>query len=160
MSHSYRLERTQFVPRPRDEVFAYFSDARNLERITPRFLRLHVLNQGSTAVREGLLIDYRLRLFGIPLRWQSRIESFEPGERFVDVQLRGPYRHWRHEHEFREAPGGTLVCDRVDYEMPLGPLGRLAHAIFVRRTLNKIFDFRQHETERIFIRPLTHAAAS
>lgn len=160
MIRSYRLERTQFVPRPREEVFGFFSDARNLERITPEFLHFHVLNAGPTAVYAGMRIEYRLRLFGIPFRWQSLIESFEPGARFVDAQTRGPYRSWRHLHEFRDAPGGTQMRDRVDYELPLGPLGAPAHALFVRRMLDKIFDYRQHQVERIFIRPLTPSAAS
>ncbi|HUY92015.1 MAG TPA: SRPBCC family protein [Pirellulales bacterium] len=159
MNRSYRLERKQFVPRSRDAVFAFFSDARNLQRITPEFLHFHVLNAGSTAMHEGMRVDYRLRLFGIPLHWQSLIESFEPGKQFVDVQIRGPYRRWRHLHEFGDVPGGTQMIDRVDYEMPLGPLGALAHSLFVRRTLDKIFDYRQHQVERIFIRPLVHSAA-
>lgn len=150
MSRNYRLERSQFVPRPRDEVFAFFSDVKNLERITPEFLHFHVLGEGSTGVHAGMLIDYRLKLFGVPLHWQSRIESFQPGEQFVDVQLRGPYRRWRHLHEFRDAPGGTLMLDQVDYELPLGPLGSLAHALFVRRTLGKIFDFRREKIGELF----------
>jgi ligand-binding SRPBCC domain-containing protein len=158
MSARYRLDRTQFVPRPREEVFAFFSDARNLERITPEFLSFRVLNAGSTAVREGMRIDYRLKLCGVPFRWQSLIEAFAPGERFVDVQIRGPYRCWRHLHEFHDVPGGTQMIDCVEYELPLGPLGKLAHALFVRRTLNKIFDYRQHQIERLFIRPLAHSA--
>ncbi|HVX60871.1 MAG TPA: SRPBCC family protein [Pirellulales bacterium] len=150
MSNWHRLERTQFVARPREEVFAFFSDARNLEQITPAFLQFRVLNEGATGVHAGMLIDYRLKLFGIPLRWQSQIEAFEPGEQFVDVQLRGPYRTWRHLHEFRDAPGGTQMIDRVDYALPFGPLGSLAHALFVRRTLGKIFDFRREKIEELF----------
>lgn len=160
MSGNYRLERTQFVPRPRDEVFAFFSDARNLEKITPEFLQFRVLNEGPTGVHAGMLIDYRLKLFGIPFRWQSQIESFEPGEQFVDVQLRGPYRRWRHVHEFREAPGGTQMFDRVEYALPFGPLGSLAHALFVRRTLGKIFDFRREKVEKLFGSALNTGADS
>ncbi len=150
MSRSYRLERTQLVPRPREEVFAFFSDAKNLEQITPAFLQFHVLNEGSTGVRAGMLIDYRLKLFGLPFRWQSQIASFEPGKQFVDVQLRGPYRSWRHLHEFRDVPGGTQMLDRVEYELPFGPLGSLAHVLFVRRTLGRVFDFRREKIEEIF----------
>ncbi len=150
MNRVYRLERTQFIPCPREQVFSFFADARNLERITPEFLQFHVLNDGDTGVREGMLIDYRLKLFGLPFRWQSRIEAFEPGCRFIDVQLRGPYRRWRHLHEFADVPGGTEMHDYVDYELPLGPLGQLAHALFVRRTLGKIFNFRQQEIARRF----------
>lgn len=150
MNRAYRLERTQFIPCPREEVFAFFSDARNLEHITPEFLQFHVLNEGPTDVYSGMLIDYRLKLFGVPFRWQSRIESFEPGRRFVDVQLRGPYRLWHHVHEFADVPGGTQMRDCVDYELPLGRLGQLAHALFVRRTLEKIFDFRRQQIAERF----------
>lgn len=160
MSRVYRLERTQFIPCPREQVFGFFSDARNLERITPEFLQFHVLNDGDTPVHEGMLIDYTLKLFGMPFRWQSRIEAFEPGRRFVDVQLRGPYRRWRHLHEFTDVPGGTEMRDCVDYELPLGRLGQLAHAFFVQRTLGKIFDFRQQEIARRFAKPSSPTAAA
>lgn len=137
------LERVQIIPRPRAEVFAFFEDAHNLERITPPFLRFRVLTPPPIAMAEGTLIDYRLGLFGVPLRWRTRIESYVPGESFVDVQLRGPYRLWRHTHTFEDVPGGTKMTDRVEYEIPLGPLGAAARAIFVRRTLDRIFDYRR-----------------
>ncbi|MCK6481386.1 MAG: SRPBCC family protein [Planctomycetaceae bacterium] len=139
---TFRLERTQFLPRPLPEVFAFFSDAGNLERITPGFLRFRILTPRPIPMHEGALIDYRLSLFGVPLRWRSRIDLWEPGVRFVDSQVTGPYRTWVHLHEFRAVPGGTLVTDRVDYEVPLGPLGTLARALFVRRSLERIFDHR------------------
>ncbi len=91
----------------------------------------------------GALIAYRLRVAGVPFRWLTRIEVFDVEERFVDVQLRGPYRSWRHTHVFAEVPGGTLVRDRVEYELPLGPLGTLAHTLFVRRRLERIFAYRR-----------------
>jgi hypothetical protein len=153
MSGIYRLKREQFVPRSREEVFAFFCDAKNLERLTPAFLHFRVLNAGPTAVDAGMLIDYQLKLFGLPFRWQSRIDSFEPGRRFVDVQLRGPYRSWRRLHEFTDAPGGAQMLDQVDYELPLGPLGSLARALFVRRMLSKIFDFRREKIEELFGTP-------
>jgi ligand-binding SRPBCC domain-containing protein len=109
-----------------------------------------MLRPELAAVGEGATLDYRIRLFGVPMRWQSLIESFEPCVRFVDVQRRGPYREWRHWHEFRDARGGTMMADRVEYRMPLGPLGSLAHALFVRRTLKKIFDYRREAIEKIF----------
>lgn len=147
----HRLLRTQVVPRPQDEVFKFFSDAKNLEKITPDFLRFHILLADPHApVFEGMLIDYRLRLGGIPLRWQSRIESLDPPRGFVDVQTRGPYRSWRHVHTFEEIPGGTRIVDQVDYEMPLGFLGSVAHALFVRRTLQHIFDYREATVRRLF----------
>lgn len=98
----------------------------------------------------GTLIDYRLRLFGIPFRWRTRIVEFEPPRRFVDVQLHGPYALWEHTHEFVPAADGTRMRDRVRYALPFGPLGRLAHALVVARTLERIFDFRRARIEEIF----------
>src|SRR5262249_1609165 len=137
------------IPRPLDEVFPFFADARNLERITPAFLDFHFLTPLPIVMQSGTLIDYQIRLFGLPFKWQTRIEEFEPPHRFVDIQTRGPYRLWRHTHEFREIAEGTLVVDRVRYELPLGLLGTLAHALFVGRTLQKIFDFRQQTLGRM-----------
>jgi ligand-binding SRPBCC domain-containing protein len=143
MTRRYRLVRTQLIPRLRDEAFGFFSDAKNLERITPEFLNFHIISADHAPVYEGMLIDYRLRLCGIPLRWQSRIESFDPPNGFCDVQTRGPYRYWRHVHRFQEAAGGTQMIDEVEYELPFGVLGSVAHALFVRRMLQRIFDYRQ-----------------
>jgi ligand-binding SRPBCC domain-containing protein len=123
-------------------VFDFFSDAHNLEAITPAFLRFRIATPGPIPMAPGTAIDYRLSLFGIPFGWRSVIEVYEPGDRFVDVQVRGPYRSWRHLHEFSDAPGGTLVRDRVEYELPLGPLGQAARALFVRHALERIFDHR------------------
>lgn len=142
MARRWVLERAQLVPRRRDEVFAFFADAHNLEAITPGFLRFRIVTPGRIELAAGTLIEYRLSLFGVPFSWRTRIEELVPGERFVDVQLAGPYRRWRHLHTFEDAPGGTRVRDRVDYELPLGPLGALAHALLVRRALARIFAHR------------------
>ncbi len=142
MPWRYVLERTIVVPRPRPEVWTFFADPHNLEAITPDFLRFHVETPSPIATVAGTLIDYRLSLGGLPFRWRTRLEDVVPGAAFVDVQLRGPYRRWRHLHTFEDAPGGTRVGDRVEYELPLGPLGALAHAVAVRRTLARIFDHR------------------
>lgn len=144
------LERTQLVPRPRAEVFAFFADAGNLERITPPALRFRILTPRPIALGTGTLIDYRLSLFGVPFGWRTRIEAYQPPVGFVDVQLAGPYRHWRHTHAFEDAPGGTLMRDRVEYRLPLGPLGDLAHAVVVRRQLRAIFDHRREVIARLF----------
>ena len=143
------LEREQLVPRPLDEVFAFFAQARNLERITPPWLRFEVLTPEPIAMAPGTLIDYRLRLRGIPLRWRSRIEEWEDGRAFADRQLRGPYRLWHHRHEFVACGAGTVVRDRVRYALPLGRLGSLAHAAFVRRDLERIFDHRRAAVRRL-----------
>jgi ligand-binding SRPBCC domain-containing protein len=147
------LERSQFVPRPRGEVFAFFADARNLERLTPPFLRFQILTPGPIAMRPGALIDYRLSLFGVSFSWQTEIEAFEPESRFVDVQRRGPYRRWHHTHTFADAPGGTLIGDRVEYQLPLGPLGELARVLAVRRQLDAIFDYRRRVIEAMWGAP-------
>lgn len=143
MARTHVLERSQLVPRPRPEVFAFFADAHNLEAITPGFLRFRIVTPAPIAMAPGTLIDYQLSLFRIPFRWRTRIVAFDPGVRFVDVQLAGPYRRWEHTHTFEDAPGGTLVRDRVVYELPLGPLGGLAHALLVERSLRRIFDHRR-----------------
>jgi ligand-binding SRPBCC domain-containing protein len=144
------LEREQFVARPRSEVFAFFADAANLDRLTPTSLQFEIKTALPIEMRPGALIDYRITMFGIGLHWRTLIEAFEPEVRFVDVQIRGPYRVWRHYHEFVEAAGGTLVRDRVEYEVPLGLLGQLARVVFVERQLGAIFDFRREAIQKIF----------
>lgn len=136
------LERSQRLPRPPEEVFPFFADAFNLEAITPAWLHFRVLTPAPVSMAAGTRLEYRLRLHGLPLRWSTRIEVWEPPLRFVDVQLRGPYRLWHHTHTFEPDGDGTLMRDRVRYALPLGPLGELAHAALVRRDLERIFAFR------------------
>ena len=146
-----RLEREQHLPGAPEDVFGFFADALNLERITPPWLGFRVTTPGTIEMQPGTLIEYRLRLHRVPVRWLTRIEVWEPPERFVDLQVRGPYRSWHHEHLFTPAPGGgTLMRDRVDYELPLGPLGDIAHALFVGRDLKRIFDHRAESVARYF----------
>lgn len=152
MGKRYRLEREQLISAPRDEVFDFFSKAENLEKLTPPFLRFVILTPLPIEMKRGQFIEYRIALGGVPMSWLTEISAWQPPERFVDEQLRGPYRYWHHTHEFREVEGGTLMRDVVEYELPLGPLGALAHALAVRRTLGKIFDFRRSEVERAFAR--------
>lgn len=137
------LERSQVVPRPRAAAFAFFAEARNLEAITPPFLHFEILPPVPARLERGSLLDYRLSLYGWRFRWRTEIAAWEPGVRFVDVQLRGPFALWRHEHRFEDAEPGTRVWDRVEYRLPLGPVGELAHAAAVRRTLERIFDYRR-----------------
>jgi hypothetical protein len=146
----HRLERVQFIPRPSSEVFPFFSDARNLERITPSFMSLRILPPLPGIMAAGTEISYQLRLYGWPARWLTRIEAFEPPERFVDIQLTGPYRSWRHTHQFADVENGTEMRDIVEYELPFGPLGELVHVLFVRRSLQRIFDYRRDVIFKIF----------
>jgi ligand-binding SRPBCC domain-containing protein len=145
----HRLERTARIERPLEDVFAFFADAANLEAITPSFLRFRVLTPMPVEMRPGARIDYALSLFGLPLRWRTRITEWEPGVRFVDEQERGPYALWRHTHTFEARGDATLVHDVVEYAVPLGPLGALARAVLVRRALDRIFDFRREAIRRI-----------
>ena len=146
------IEREQRLPRPPAEVFPFFAEALNLERLTPPWLHFKVLSSepDGEPVGEGTLIRYRLRLHGAPIRWLTRIEEWRPGERFVDQQLRGPYRLWHHTHTFDADGVGTLMRDTVRYAMRAGPLGGLAERLLVRRDLERIFDYRRDEISRIF----------
>jgi ligand-binding SRPBCC domain-containing protein len=136
------LLRTEiFIPRPREEVFAFFAAAENLEQITPAELNFRIVSKLPVPMAAGALIDYRLRLFGIPFGWQTVISHWEPGVCFVDEQLRGPYAKWVHAHTFEEVDGGTLVTDVVEYCLPLFPLGQLAYPL-VRLQLRRIFAYR------------------
>ena len=147
------LTREQILPGDPDEVFGFFANAFNLEAITPPWLRFRVLTPGPVHLAPGALIQYRLELHRIPIRWLTRIETWVAGERFVDVQIRGPYRLWHHTHTFEAHDGGTLVRDRVRYALPLGLLGELAHRLLVRRDLERIFDFRQASVARMLGAP-------
>ena len=137
------LERSQRLPGAPEDVFGFFADAQNLERITPVWLGFRVLTPGPIVMEAGTLIEYRLKLHGVPIRWLTRIEVWEPPNRFVDVQVRGPYTAWHHTHTFEPDPDGTLMRDTVRYALPFGPLGEIARRAFVTRDLARIFDFRQ-----------------
>ena len=141
------LESELWLPYKLEEVFAFFADAGNLERITPPWLKFEVLTPTPVTMKTGARIDYRLRVHGLPLRWQSEITAWAPPLRFVDAQVRGPYRVWRHEHLFQEKDGGTLCLDRVHYAVPGGAM---LDRLFVRRDLDQIFRFRRRRLREIF----------
>jgi ligand-binding SRPBCC domain-containing protein len=148
------LDRAQVLPGSTAECFELFADAFNLEAITPPWLGFRVVTPGPIAMGVGALIEYRLRLRSLPIRWLTRIEVWEPGRRFVDVQVEGPYRLWHHTHSFEpDAPegssSGTVMRDVVRYALPFGAIGGLAHAAVVRRDLDRIFDFRRDAVARM-----------
>jgi ligand-binding SRPBCC domain-containing protein len=140
------LDRQLWLPRSRVEVFSFFADARNLQALTPPLLNFEVLTPGEIKMSVGALIDYKLRVRGIPVRWQSEITVWEPPHRFIDEQRQGPYRLWIHEHRFEERDGGTDCFDHVRYAV-LG--GSLINNLLVKNDLAKIFDFRHTELLRL-----------
>lgn len=136
---SYRLARSLVVPKPIDEVFEFFGDARNLERLTPGFLNFKILTPQPIVMRPGAMIDYRISLRGLPMRWRSEITEWNPPYSFVDEQRKGPYKNWVHRHTFAEEDGGTRVSDHVEYDV-MG--GALVQALFVKKDLERIFNYR------------------
>lgn len=144
------FEAEQRVQAPLADVFEFFSHPGNLERITPPWLSFSLTGGTPETVGAGTLIAYKLRLHGVPVGWVTRIEEFEPQRRFVDTQLRGPYRLWHHRHEFEADGDATIVRDRVRYQLPFGILGALAHLAFVRRDVERIFAHRHRAIEQIF----------
>lgn len=142
----YTLERSQVIPRPIDQAFGFFADPENLQLITPAWLRFQIVSVRPIKMHPGALIEYRLRWRGVPIRWLTEIRVWEPPLRFVDVQLRGPYRMWEHEHTFVPMGKHTIMRDVVRYALPWGLLGRLAHYVLVREDLNRIFNYRSHKT--------------
>ena len=140
------------------DTFAVFENPYNLARITPPGMGFRILTKDLVMAR-GAEIEYELRWMGLPLRWQTLISAYDPPREFVDEAIRSPYRYWRHRHTFRISPEGTVVADRVDYALPLGWLGRMAHATVVARQLRSIFEFRQEaiagllDAEVVSVRP-------
>jgi ligand-binding SRPBCC domain-containing protein len=137
------------LPRPLGEVFPFFADAGNLDRLTPPWLQFRILTPLPVTMRPGLRLDYRLHLRGIPIRWQSEIPVWDPPHRFVDEQKKGPYRYWIHEHRFATVDGGTEVSDEVRYAVHGGAL---ANRLFVQGDLTSIFQYRQQKLMEIFPR--------
>jgi ligand-binding SRPBCC domain-containing protein len=149
VSQGYQLVRSQRIERPLREVFEFFANAANLEAITPPFLRFRIITPQPIEMRAGTRIEYRLSLWGVPLRWRTLISCFEPDRRFIDEQESGPYAHWHHVHEFEAEGRATRMRDQVTYRLPLGLLGKLLHALWVERQLQTIFDYRATAIARL-----------
>lgn len=143
------VSQEQFIARPRAEVFAFFSEPCNLERLTPPWLNFEIV-EIPEQLSEGALIRYKLRFHGVTIHWTTRIEDWSPADGFVDTQVAGPYALWHHTHEFEEVEGGTLVRDLVRYRVPFGPLGEVIRRAMVAPDTKKIFEFRREMLEAEF----------
>lgn len=148
--NTYLLAKEQRVPRPPDEVFAFFEKPENLARITPPWLAFRMVTATPLAMRQGALIDYTIRVMGLAWKWRTLISAYEPPNRFVDEQLKGPYAYWHHTHTFTAVGKETLIRDEVRYRLPFGVLGMVVHALFVRRQLEAIFAYRARVIGRLF----------
>jgi ligand-binding SRPBCC domain-containing protein len=146
----YTLRREQYMSASLTTVFSFFEQAENLARITPPWLDFRILTPTPIRMGLGTEIEYTIHWLGVPVRWYTRITDYDPPHRFVDEQLRGPYRQWRHLHSFNTDNGRTRMIDRVDYILPFGVVGRMAHTVLVRNQLCGIFDYRQHVVDQIF----------
>ena len=144
----FTLEREQVIDRPLHEVFAFFSDAQNLSVLTPDWLEFQIVTPLPIEMGAGTMINYRIKLHGIPMRWRSEITAWEPPYRFVDEQRRGPYRYWIHEHTFdADGDNRTIIRDRVRYAVPGGTL---VHKLFVEPDLERVFTYRARKLDEIF----------
>ena len=156
----HRIQRSQIVPLPVEDAFAFFADAHNLEALTPPWLRFRILTPGPIPMEKGATIEYVLTTHRLPVRWRTEIVEWRPGRRFVDRQVEGPFRLWEHTHTFEERHDGTLIRDTVLYRMPYGALGTIAHRVVVARDLGRIFDYRRDAVDRLLGgRRSTRAAA-
>ena len=150
------FECEQFVDAPLEIVFAFFAEAKNLEEITPPLLNFQILSMSTPQIQKGSIIWYKLKLRGVPMKWQTLISEWNPPYHFVDEQLSGPYRIWRHTHTFKQVEGRTLISDRVEYELPFGALGDFLAGRWVANDVNSIFSYRRSIIERKFPTSVVH----
>ena len=147
----YQLKTKQFVKTDMATCWDFFSDPKNLSKITPQSMGFIVRTELPDKMYEGLMIEYTVRpMLGIPMNWITEIKTVKNHSFFVDEQRKGPYRIWHHEHHFKEVDGGVEMTDIVSYELPLGFLGRLMHPILVKNKLKEIFDYRRQKVDELF----------
>ena len=144
-----RYSNKQFIPVARHAVFSFFGKAENLEILTPPWLGFHIEKKSTPSIQEGSLIEYKLKIHGIPVRWKTLISKWEPESVFIDDQLRGPYSKWHHVHRFESVPGGTLISDEVTFRPPGAILGKALLLPFIRKDVNSIFKFRQNKIKAL-----------
>ena len=144
----YIVESRMWLPKPRADVFAFFTDPTNLIRVTPPWLGLRLV-KAPPSLSAGAVLDLRVTWLGLPLRWRTYIREYDPPFRFLDVQVQGPYARWEHRHVFLSEEHGTTIEDRIVYRLPLGPLGRLAHVTVVKRQLQSIWTYRHRQVAKL-----------
>ena len=147
---NFTIYRSQFIDKPRDVVFSFFSKPENLEYITPPYLHFKIMNTLPVSMKEGQIINYKLRIRGISIKWSSLIKSYSPPFNFIDEQIKGPYSVWHHTHEFIEEKNGTRIIDNIIYKIPLGFIGKLINHFWVAKDLEKIFNYRQDKVNEFF----------
>ena len=138
----YTFYKEQFVPSDMDTVFDFFSRPENLEKITPSAMGFNIITPTPIEMKEGAIIDYTVKILGVPVRWRTMITSYKENEYFVDEQLKGPYSYWHHKHTFKEVEGGILIIDEITYALPIQAFRKIVHPVLIKPQLNQIFDFR------------------
>ena len=156
----YTLKRRQTFDRARREVFQFFEQPENLEKITPGSVGFNILTPRPINMKAGTVLDYTIKVLGLPVRWTTLISEYEPPARFADVAIRGPYSFWHHTHTFEEHDGTTVMTDEVRYSLPFGPLGSLVHSLWVNRQLEEIFDYRARVIRDLLETPETDKTRS
>ena len=148
----YELSVSHRVNAPIEKVFDFFSKPENLSKITPKKMGFNVLTPLPITMERGALIDYTIKVMGFPLRWRTLITSYDPPNKFVDEQLKGPYSFWHHTHTFEPVNDGVIINDVIKYSIPLGFIGRIMHFLWIKNDLNKVFNFRKKVIDEIFVK--------
>ena len=146
----YKIEKEKEIKQPLSVVFDYFNTPKNLAEITPKYFSFNILTPDPLIMKEGAVFDYKIKLFGLPSRWTTLIEHYDPPYKFTDIQLKGPYSFWHHQHIFEEKSGVTVMKDIVNYEMPFGLLGKLPYYTGVKKINESIFEYRDMVIDQIF----------